>query len=70
MFKIKSCLDLNVFAPYTELKSYVPVYRIFVNRQDAESMSFAIETIFNDINIEHKNFKIGHGIEQMMVNTW
>ncbi len=47
----------NVVAPCTELKRYIPVYRVFVNKQDAVSIAFVISSIFKTIQKRHPEFK-------------
>ena len=49
-----------------ELACYVPVYRLFLNKQDAAAIAFVIETTFKNVDKQYSQFKMGSKIEQLM----
>ena len=57
---------LNIVAPCAELKCYVPVYRIFLNKQDAAAIAFVIETTFKNVDKQYSQFKMGSKLS----NSW
>ena len=59
---------LNIVAPSALLRGYVPVFRVFLNKQNAESISFVCRHAFQHINKEHSEFRNGEAIKQIMVN--
>ena len=59
---------LNIVAPCSELKCYVPMYWIFVNKQDGTAIAFVVETAFRNIQAHYPQFNMGSNIEQLMVD--
>ena len=59
---------LNIVVPCAELACYVPVYGIFLIRQDAAAIAFVIETTFKNVDKQYSQFKMGSKIEQLMVD--
>ena len=53
---------MNIVALYDELKSYVPVYRVALNRQDAEAIGFAVKKIIQDVTSCHPKFEMAKKI--------
>ena len=56
----------NMVAPCEELRCYVPVFRIFVNKQDA--IAEVIYCVFAWVDKKDSEFNMGEKIEQIMVD--
>ena len=59
---------MNVVAPCEELRRYVPVFRVFLNKQDASAISFAISNAFQHVDKSNAEFGMGQNVVQIMVD--
>lgn len=59
---------LNLVSPCDALKCYVPVARVFLNKQDTLSMAFALKKLFTYITEHCRNFAMGRNLQQLMVD--
>ena len=65
---LRTCSWTLFTSETTKLLSYVPVFRVFVNKQDTTAIAKVISQVFNHINENDKTFDNGSKIEQIMVD--